>query len=145
MLGDGEREHMGHLVPERAAPVKLAGLTSGRAIHRNEIAERDAEQADARQARSAHREVIVVRINLDRHRLRGLEGIAVRVSRDRLARDFFDVRTHRVRFLLVEPGHDVRRVGAHDAEVLQLVEYAKRVHRGRAERVAGVGLFKRRA
>src|SRR6185369_11257076 len=53
------------LVPERAAPVELAGFTRGGRILRDNESETDAERAESGNAERAHREVFVVVEDLD--------------------------------------------------------------------------------
>ena len=73
MPGRFEREHVRHLVPQRAAPVKLAGGAARWTVHRDHVTERHAEQSDAWQRGDAHGEVIVIRVELERDRLAWLE------------------------------------------------------------------------
>ena len=69
---------MGEFMPQRTRPVEaLVDAPRGRTVHGDHIAEGRAEDADPRQARRAHREIVVVRIKLDRHRLPGHVVVAL--------------------------------------------------------------------
>jgi ferredoxin len=72
---------------------ELGGVAAIVLSHRDDVAERDAEQADAGQSRSAHREVVVVRVQLDDHGSRRRVAPAATEGRDRLARQLLDVGT----------------------------------------------------
>ena len=114
MIGRLEREDVRHLVPQRAAPVKLAGGAPGRTVHRHHITERHAEQADAGQTGDPHGEVVVIRIEFERHRLTQREAITARELIDALLRQLQQVRTQRRRLLGVQPQADFERFAAHD-------------------------------
>ena len=82
-----------------------------RAVHRDEIAERDAEEPDAGQAGDAHGEVVVIGIELDDDGL--LERKAVTLAVGSIVR-FTRSSTYGLEhcgFVLVQPQHRARVVG----------------------------------
>ncbi len=45
VIGGGQNEDVAHLMPQRRAPVEVAGFARGRAVHGDDFAEGDAERA----------------------------------------------------------------------------------------------------
>src|SRR4051812_33643667 len=107
MIANGECEYVRHLVPKRAAPVEVTGCATGGAIHRDEVSKRYAEQADARQAGGAHREVVVIGIELDAYGFAWLESVALRERCDAVADQVLHVRPQGVGLLGIESCGDV--------------------------------------
>ena len=129
---------------------------AGRTVHRDEIAERHAKETNAGQARGSHREIVVLGIELDDHRLLQLERIPLRVFLDRSVHEVEHIRVEHGGLVLVQShqcpgvlGWLVRarrglRGGARigqvllDDEVLEAVDQPQRVHDRRTERIAAV-------
>ena len=129
MIGRGENEDVAHLVPQRRAPVKVAGLAGRRAVHRDHLAKRDAQRAQPRHAHGAHGKIFVIGIDLHLHRARQRHLILLRIGGKNGVQLALDVRQQYRRFALVEL--DDCRIVAKRVEVLVAVEQAQAVHRGR--------------
>ncbi len=146
MIGRLEREHVRHLVPERRAPVKIVVRAPGRAVHRDEIAESHAQQSDARQARRAHGEVVVLGIELDDDGLGELEVVAFRERSNAVVDEVLHVSLEHVGLVAVQAqdhaGAGIRLVHLrhlHDvAEVVEAVDESQRVDDLRTERIASI-------
>ncbi len=141
-----QREHMRHLVPQRAAPVEVTALAARRAVHGDHIAEGHAQQADARQACGAHGEIIVVGIDLDGDRLR--RACSHSASR-RWPRSRAPAVPHRAAAPPIPTCCSCRFSGGcatcDDFELLEAVEQTQRIDGGGAERVTLIGLDQVRA
>ena len=81
IIGHVEHVDVAHFVPQGAGPVKAAGRPARRAVHRDHIAERHAQRAQAGHAHGAHGEVFVVGIDFHLHRPVELEPVFLLVSR----------------------------------------------------------------
>ena len=72
IVGRSQRDHVRDFVPQRTRPVEAFFDASRRwAVHEYDIAERNAEYADARQTGRAHGEVLVTGVQFDDHRIVG--------------------------------------------------------------------------
>src|SRR5690606_30122607 len=141
-----EREDVGQLVPQRAAPVKFTARPAGRAIHRDHVTECHAEQPDAWQGGDAYGEVVVIWVQLEGHGYVQREAVTLRELLDALARQLHRVRPQRRRFAAVQaqlhfdlPAHGVHRF-ADELEFTDAIEQAQRVDYRGAVRIAGIGL-----
>ncbi len=92
-----EREHVRHLVPQRRAPVEVVVGSARRAVHRDEVAERHAEEPDAGQAGDAHGEIVVIGIQLDDDGLLELEVVTLAVGVDGAIHEIEHVRLEDLR------------------------------------------------
>jgi len=77
-----EREHVRELVPQRRAPVEVRVRARRGAVHRDQVAERHAEEPDTGQTGGPHREVVVLGIELDDHGFLELEAFPGPVIRE---------------------------------------------------------------
>ena len=128
MIGGGENEDVAHLVPQRAGPVKIAGLAAGRAVHGDHFAEGDAQRAQAGHAQRAHGKVFVVGIDLHLHRARQLHFVFLLVGGDGALQHFFEIGMQQIGFFLVEL--EDGGVVLEGYEILVAVEQAQAVDGG---------------
>ena len=135
MVRHFEHEHVVRLVPQRARPVERSRLASRRTVHRDHRAKRDAERAKARHPERPHREVLVIRIDLDLHRFLQRRRVLLPVGREGRLEQRLDIRPQHIGFLHVQLD-DRRRVLDRD-EILGAVEEPQAVH-GRRVAVAVV-------
>ena len=104
-----QRDHVRELVPQRRAPVELAGRARLGRVERDDAAEAGAERADhAGQAERAHREVVVPREHLDQDRPVRREVPALGERGQRLARQRRHVFAHHRRFVRDAAGSPCR-------------------------------------
>ncbi len=127
MIGGRENEDVAHLVPQRRAPVEVAGLARRRAVHGHDFAEGDAERAESRHAHGAHGEILVVGIDLDLHRTGQRHVVLLLVGRENRVQLRLHVGKQQRGFSLVEL--EDGRVVAKGVEVLVAVEQAQAVDR----------------
>ena len=71
-IGHREGEDVAHFMPQGGGPMELAGRAAGGAVHGDGVAERHAQRAQAGHAQRAHREIVVVGVDLHLHRLLSL-------------------------------------------------------------------------
>ena len=100
---------MAHLVPQRRAPVEVAGLARRGAVHRDDLAEGHAQRAQPGHAHGAHGEVFVIRIDLDLHRAGQLHVVFLLVGGEDRVQLRLHVRQQQVGFVLVELENRARR------------------------------------
>jgi hypothetical protein len=144
MIGDFQREHVRHLVPQRAAPMKVAARASRWTVHRDDVPECHTEQANAGKCGHAYGEVIVIGVQLDGHRLARLETVSLRedfgTAPDQIQRVWPQ---HSCFFLMQAQAHLVVVAADDDGTLCQLevadaIQQAQRVHGGWAVWIAGI-------
>src|SRR5277367_2986025 len=72
-FGDCQDVDMAELMPHRSGPMKRAWRSSRGAVHGNDVLEGHTERAQAGHAHGSHREVLMIRIDLELNRARKLE------------------------------------------------------------------------
>ena len=102
VVGGGEDVDVAHLMPERAAPIKVAGLAARGAVHGDDLAKGHAQGAEAGHSHGANREVLVVGVDFHLHGARKLHLVFLLVRGHAAFQLRFKIGAQQLGFLLVQ-------------------------------------------